>query len=73
ILQVVNIGVQIISTIPEISSIDHNRSQTTDKRIITANTRAEIKMHITLSSAHLKLNISQQFGMYKKGFYGRLT
>jgi len=26
--------VQIISTIPEISSIDHNRNQTTDKRII---------------------------------------
>jgi len=31
ILQVVNIGVQIISTSPEILSIDHNRNQTTDK------------------------------------------
>jgi hypothetical protein len=26
--------VQIITTIPEISSIDHSRNQTTDKRII---------------------------------------
>jgi len=26
--------VQIITTIPEISSTDHSRSQTTDKRII---------------------------------------
>ena len=26
--------VQIITTIPEISSIDHSRSQTTDERII---------------------------------------
>jgi len=33
-LQVVGIGVQIIATIPEISSIDHSRSQTFDKRII---------------------------------------
>jgi len=33
--------VQIITTIPEISSIDHNRNQTTDKRIITAKARAE--------------------------------
>ena len=30
-------GVQIISTIPEISSTDHSRNQTTDKRIITKN------------------------------------
>jgi len=30
----VNIGAQAITTIPEISSIDHNRNQTTDKRII---------------------------------------
>ena len=64
--------VQIITTIPEISSTDHSRNQTTDKRIITANTRCEIKMHITLSPAHLILNISQQFGMYKKGFHGKL-
>jgi len=33
-LQVVGIGVQIIATIPEISSIDHSRSQTLDKRIL---------------------------------------
>jgi len=35
--------VQIITTIPEISSTDHSRNQNTDKRIITANDRAEIK------------------------------
>jgi len=35
ILQVVNIGVQIITTIPEISSTDHNRTQTCNKRIIS--------------------------------------
>jgi hypothetical protein len=35
--------VQIITTIPEILSTDHSRNQTTDKRIITANDRAEIR------------------------------
>ena len=34
ILQIVNIGVQSITTIPEISSTDHSRNQTTDKRIV---------------------------------------
>ena len=35
--------VQIITTIPEISSTDQSRNRTTDKRIITANDRDEIR------------------------------
>jgi hypothetical protein len=34
ILKIVNIGVQIITTIPEISSADHSRIQAFDKRIL---------------------------------------
>jgi len=33
--QVVNIEVQIITAIPEISSTDHSRNKTTDKRIMS--------------------------------------
>jgi len=39
----VKIGIQINTTIPEISSTDHSCTQTTDKRIITAKARAEIR------------------------------
>jgi hypothetical protein len=35
ILKIANIGVQIITTIPEISSTDYSRNQTTDKRIVS--------------------------------------
>ena len=47
--------VQIITTIPEISSTDHSRNQTTDKRIITANASAEIR------NGYLKNNLDLIF------------
>ncbi len=47
--------VQIITTTPEISSTDHSRNRTTDKRIITAKARAEIR------KGYLKNNFGFQF------------
>jgi len=37
---------------------------------ITANARAELRIGYHIITCHLELNISQQFGMHKKGFYG---
>jgi hypothetical protein len=36
---------------------------------ITANARAELRIGYHIITCHLELNISQQFGMHKKGFY----
>jgi hypothetical protein len=42
--------VQIITTIPEISSIDHSRNQTTDKKNIRCQIKGFLVLNIVLSS-----------------------
>ena len=52
--------VQIITTIPEISSTDHSRNQTTDKRIIP--------LKIAVRNLNFAMNALKQFDSYLNRF-----